>query len=203
MWDHTSLHKLIQSLTGPRFSSVSCSAFWMLCSQIPPSVYFHITSATGHSGVEEGPSPLISTDKACLGDQWLFFWLCIINQQTAHKNLPQTKQAILLLLRPPRLHTSDTKLWVFLLSTGNCVTAPARTGPEVRSQFVQIRATWGNGPGEMIVRDQIQLTMKIIAMMMMMVFPDGGYNQGSHFERVADAAKSSPRRKNKEEESYD
>lgn len=45
------------------------------------------------------------------------------------------------------------------------------------------------------VRDQIKLTMKITVMMMMMIFPDGSYNQQSHFVQIIDFAKHKKIRK--------
>lgn len=53
------------------------------------------------------------------------------------------------------------------------------------------------------VRDQTQLTMKIIVMLSMMISPDGGYNQGSHFEHTENCAKKTHTHIYKKEETYD
>lgn len=52
----------------------------------------------------------------------------------------------------------------------------------------QICATWWNKEKIKAVGDQSKLTVKITVMVM--IFPDGGYNQGSHFVDILDCAKN-------------
>lgn len=77
----------------PHVSCVHCSTLWILKAQISQRVYFHNTSQPcGQNpldlGVEEAPSPVISTDKACSRPRPLFFLSCIINQHSASKHVP-------------------------------------------------------------------------------------------------------------------